>query len=286
LAITFAVLLVLKGQSDSLKAAGALNTHCPVTPIEIADVYADHLKPEGQRQGFMHCFCLSWHLGEGEVSGALASFQSVDPQIAENPCEEWLEIYQASSSLTTNTGALIGAINALVCLIFHWLAPFEKCQSFTGEDKATVSRIIVVQFFNLSAVFLLAEFSVGGEGGLLLSGDHRDFDTLWFYDVGVKITMAMIANSIAPHIGRIFDPCIQRILMRWCCDRCCKKHLRKKTNIDEAGAKDGGKGSGGADKSGEEAEEQEGGERQDSVIDYIQEKSQHETRKSRKKSSK
>ena len=277
LGITFAVLLVLKMRSDSLKAAGALNTQCPVAPIEIADVYADHLKPEGQRQGFMHCFCLAWHLSEGEVSGALASFQTVEPQLAENPCDGWLEAYQANGSLTMTTGVLIGAMNCLVCILFDWLAPFDKCHTFTGQDRATVSRIIVVQFFNLSAVFLLAEFSVGGGGGPVLGGDHRDFDTLWFYHVGVKITVAMIANSIAPHIGRLLAPCTHRVCGRWCCDRCCKKHLRKKTNIDEAAGKTGGEGGGG------DAEEEEGGEREDSIIDYIQEKSGQKARKSSSK---
>ena len=79
-------------------------------------------------------------------------------------------------------------------------------------------------------------------------GKYRDFDTPWFYDVGAKITVAMISNTVAPHFAKLFEPLIHRLLLRWWCDRCCKKHLRKRSNID------------GADERNED-EQNEGGER-------------------------
>ena len=44
------------------------------------------------------------------------------------------------------------------------------------------------------------------ETGLkLLVGKYRDFDTKWYYDVGTKICVAMISNSIiGPFLSKAF----------------------------------------------------------------------------------
>lgn len=44
--------------------------------------------------------------------------------------------------------------------------------------------------------------------------------------------MAMVSNSIAPFAAKLFEPILVPLL-RWALDRCFKKHLRKKTNIEE-----------------------------------------------------
>ena len=69
----------------------------------------------------------------------------------------------------------------------------------------------------------------------VLAGKYRDFDTDWFNDVGAKIAIAMIANSVAPHAGKAAEPFVQKILLRYILDRCCKKHLRKKSNVEKKG---------------------------------------------------
>jgi hypothetical protein len=63
-------------------------------------------------------------------------------------------------------------------------------------------------------------------------GKHRDFDTAWYYDVGAKISMAMVSNSIAPFFSKLFKIILQPVL-RWVLDRNFERHLRKKTNIEE-----------------------------------------------------
>ena len=89
-------------------------------------------------------------------------------------------------------------------------------------------------------LFLLSDFTLGFEddtkkgksGGIkILMGKYRDFDTLWYYDVGAKITMAMISNSLAPH-GKTFAEPIVTALLRCILDRCFKKHLRKINNLE------------------------------------------------------
>jgi len=94
----------------------------------------------------------------------------------------------------------------------------------------------MVQFLNIACVLIFADFNLGqvSEGGIsILMGNHRDFDTPWYYDVGAKITMAMVSNSIAPYFAKLFEIILVPVL-RWVLDRDFKMHLRKKTNIEEA----------------------------------------------------
>jgi|TARA_B110000285_G_scaffold231115_1_gene299020 hypothetical protein len=44
----------------------------------------------------------------------------------------------------------------------------------------------------------------------------------------------MISNSVAPHAGKAAEPFVQKIILRYVLDRCCKKHLRKKANLEES----------------------------------------------------
>jgi hypothetical protein len=52
----------------------------------------------------------------------------------------------------------------------------------------------------------------------------------------MKVTMAVLSNSISPFFGKLFEPFIQKTV-RYILDRGFKKHLRKKTNIEEEQAK-------------------------------------------------
>ena len=64
-------------------------------------------------------------------------------------------------------------------------------------------------------------------------GKYKDFDTAWYEDVGVKITIVMIAQTFTTFFGRLFEPIVSIALRVW--DRYkggFKWHLRKKTNID------------------------------------------------------
>jgi hypothetical protein len=134
------------------------------------------------------------------------------------------------------TGAMIAAINGICVALFEILVPiFEGCVTYPAESKSQFNRIVIVQYMNIALVLLFADFSLGkvSEGGIsILMGKHRDFDTAWYYDVGAKITMAMVSNSIAPYASKLFEPILVPIL-RWVLDRCFKRHLRKKTNIED-----------------------------------------------------
>ena len=139
------------------------------------------------------------------------------------------------------TGAVIGAING-ICVFLFEIIPivFEKCLTHSDLTLAQFNRIFVIQFLNIGCLLIFCDFSTGyndvSDGWGILSGKHRDFDTAWYYDVGAKITVAMISNSIiGPFTSQITKPIVLIILKRWLLDRCCKKHLRKLHNaIEEA----------------------------------------------------
>lgn len=92
-----------------------------------------------------------------------------------------------------------------------------------------------MQYLNIALVFIFADFGFGLEyspGAFpILVGKYRDFDTKWYYDVGAKISFAMVTNSFASFFGKLFEPLIQ-MAIRWL-DRGFKKHLRMVTNIME-----------------------------------------------------
>jgi hypothetical protein len=137
--------------------------------------------------------------------------------------------------LTILSGAMIGVINGLVCFIFEATAPFEFNITVMGEHKGIFNKIGMIQFLNIGALMLFSDFTMGFDRSSvkipILVGKHQDFDTLWYYDIGAKITMAMISNSIAPMIGPGVEPLVKKLL-RCILDRCFKKHLRKINNLE------------------------------------------------------
>ena len=80
---------------------------------------------------------------------------------------------------------------------------------------------------------IFTDFSIGYSpkqtGIPILVGNYRDFSTDWYYNIGVKICVAMISNSIVPFISKLLQPLISAIIRYL--DRCCKKHLRSISNI-------------------------------------------------------
>ena len=80
---------------------------------------------------------------------------------------------------------------------------------------------------------IFADFSIGYSpkmtGIPVLVGNFRDFSTNWYYNIGVKICVAMITNSIVPFISKLLQPVISSV--KRYLDRCCKKHLRSISNL-------------------------------------------------------
>jgi len=66
----------------------------------------------------------------------------------------------------------------------------------------------------------------------ILNGKYRDFDTDWYFDVGAKIMMATLANTVAPFFSKLFEPILKCSLRWW--DRGRKHHLKKHSNWEDA----------------------------------------------------
>lgn len=132
---------------------------------------------------------------------------------------------------------MIGIINSICVVIFEQVPVyFEKCLTYAEETLAQFNRIFVIQFLNIGCLLLFADLTYGNTSNdtdfPLFVGHYRDFDTKWYYDIGAKICLAMISNSvIGPFMSKAFKPFIIIIVNRWWLDRCCKKHLRKINNI-------------------------------------------------------
>lgn len=99
------------------------------------------------------------------------------------------------------TGIMIAAINGICVFLFEVIPVFfEKCLTYADETLAQFNRIFVIQFLNIGCLLLFVDFGTGYSkeeiGVPFLVGKHRDFDTAWYYDVGAKITVAMISNSL------------------------------------------------------------------------------------------
>lgn len=177
-------MVYFKDWNDSLKAEASLGAKCSKDPIEILEVIEDWEKPPKQRQGIVHCYCLTWYNENGNIDGTIPILKAAGPKLTENPCEEWLWTYQNSFYLVILTGALVGVINGLVVFIFENVAPLEKCLTFAAEDMGIFQRITMIQFMNMGCLFLISDFTIGysrDEFPLpILVGNHRDFDTGWF----------------------------------------------------------------------------------------------------------
>jgi len=106
----------------------------------------------------------------------------------------------------------------------------------------------------------LVDFNLGyaseSTGIGLLQGNYRDFDTNWYFNVGAKITMAMLSNSLSPIFSKMADPIVNGLL-RCILDRGCNKHLLKLRNLPEDRK---------PKKTGEEEEEEEGEEGEDDDV--------------------
>ena len=134
-------------------------------------------------------------------------------------------------------GVIIALINVTCVLIFELVVTFEKYQTYEDQTIAQYTRITMIQVLNIAFILLLAEFNLGrpdiGFGLPMLMGKYKDFDTVWYQDVGVKITIVMLTQSFGTFGGRLFEPLVKMALRAW--DRYkggCKWHLRKKTNVD------------------------------------------------------
>ena len=234
--LAFYGMVRFKDFGDSL-VASAPTVKCPKKPIDLDTAYIDSIKVPKQRQGLLHCYCLkAYNENGGDITSTYADFLKKDPNLVESPCVEWKFAFVYNFYLVIIAGAMIGILNSICVAIFEIIVIFEKCQTYMEFTKAQFERIFIVQYLNIALVLIFADFSLGyaeSELGLpILVGKHKDFDTAWFYDVGAKISFAMVTNSVSSFFGRLAHPLISIALRYY--ERDFNTHLRKYNNYIKA----------------------------------------------------
>lgn len=66
----------------------------------------------------MHCFCLTYLNENGSIEGSRAEFLKIAPDFGDDPCRDWLNVYQNSFVLLLMTGLIITGVNWVVVAIF------------------------------------------------------------------------------------------------------------------------------------------------------------------------
>jgi hypothetical protein len=234
--LAFYFMVQFKLYSDSLIAA-APKAMCPEAQLPVSEAYDDFTKPFNQRNNRLHCYCRHWLEENGEVASTFKEFKTVAPQLEVTPCKDWEFAYNFSFYLIIIAGAMISMINVVCVVIFELVANFELCRDYAELSNLQFLRIFIIQYLNICLVLIFADMSVGYTydeiGYIILVGKYKDFDSAWYFDVGAKITFAMVTNSIAPFGGRLAHPIVSillRLLNRGLLKGELNKHLRRQTN--------------------------------------------------------
>ena len=104
---------------------------------------------------------------------------------------------------------LVVVINAVMKVIMRVLVNFEFWHSVTDVEKSVMIKTYVAQLFNTALLTLVIgadlpevnQYLKGTplEGGMF-AGAYRDFDTKWYSEVGLALTITLVSQSLAPRL--------------------------------------------------------------------------------------
>ena len=104
---------------------------------------------------------------------------------------------------------LVVVINAVMKVIMRVLVNFEFWHSVTDVEKIVMIKTYVAQLFNTALLTLVIgadlpevnQYLKGTplEGGMF-AGAYRDFDTKWYSEVGLALTITLVSQSLAPRL--------------------------------------------------------------------------------------
>lgn len=225
----------LKVYTDQIKQEFNTSIACPEKVTKL-DAWVDQQKPDKERIGFMHCFCLS-KLASDPAGFINIRFESVDPTSPEPKyyCKDWAYSYFTQRFLVFGTSVIIVIINVVICFIFELISRVEKHHTQNEQTLATFAKITVLQFINISLIVLLINFTIPGAEqetllGILpvLRGEYSDFTVQWYHNVGATLCVTLTISIISVHIGKMLWCCLRASLR--CRDRGCVCHLKRLRN--------------------------------------------------------
>ena len=106
--------------------------------------------------------------------------------------------------------ASVTIVNSALKAIIKAVSSFERPASFIELQKKVAEKVFVAQFFNTAVSSLVinaalpelvASFPIVRD--VVFAGTHRDFDQLWYRQIGGPLMMTMLINTVGPIGGNV-----------------------------------------------------------------------------------
>ena len=101
-------------------------------------------------------------------------------------------------------------VNSMLKMIIKAISSFERPASFIELQKKVAEKVFVAQFFNTAVSSLvinaaLPELVAGIPilSSTVFNGTHRDFDQLWYQQIGGPLMITMLINTVGPIGGNL-----------------------------------------------------------------------------------
>jgi hypothetical protein len=167
------------------------------------------------RRGCHACYCagLTYHTitttaihagGERSVD----SFSDLQLSTLREQCDGFLEKPAFGDTvLIVATITAVTIINALLKVVIKSISAFERHVSFISLQSNIAEKVFMAQFLNTAVLLIVVnaaipELTRGISSpfvrDVLFHGNHRDFDQMWYKDIGGPLMITMLINTMAP----------------------------------------------------------------------------------------
>lgn len=194
----------------------------------VYDEYYQELGLPTGRTGRLECYCRDrWDFWQPT---ALFQDQFFIPAEAGGPkeealCASWLSTTVRYNVLLYGSAIFTVCVNLALRIGLRQLSHSERHTSKTAELVSTSMKLFLLSLLNTAALVVLLNLRLDAAWEPLRRGTFRDFSVSWYQQVGVSLTMTLLAALLIPHL----TPAGLRVLMscRRCADRKCTCNPRK-----------------------------------------------------------
>ena len=127
--------------------------------------------------------------------------------------------------------ASVSVVNTLLKFFLKFLSPLERPDSFIALQRTIAEKVFIAQFVNTALVMLIINAAIPEIANIfanfVFAGDYRDFDTLWYEDIGGPLLLTMMVNAVVPSLMNVVGE------MKSSAQRCvgrCTAWTQKKLN--------------------------------------------------------
>lgn len=201
-------LVKAKSTMNEIVACGADETACSATRAGANETRKCHA-----------CYCAGLQYnthatdGPGHSAGDLAIDDFSDKEIADvrEQCDAFLQSPGLFETMLLGVAAAaVTIVNSALKMIIKAISSFERPASFIELQKKVAEKVFVAQFFNTAVSSLvinaaLPELVAGIPilSSTVFNGTHRDFDQLWYKQIGGPLMITMLINTVGPIGGNV-----------------------------------------------------------------------------------